>query len=94
MIYLAHETNPNNPGDTSCCPINYFNLENLSKVLKITELRNINFEAKDIIIIGGGGILNDMYIPILNKISLTANNLVFWELELTDIFGPAGSILQ
>ena len=88
MIYLAHETNPNNPGDTSCCPINYFNLENLSKVFKITELKNINFEAKDIIIIGGGGILNDMYIPILNKISLTANNLVFWGIGTNRHFWP------
>lgn len=88
MIYFAHEKNPKNPGDTSCTPANFFDFGKPRKVINISELSNLRLSENDSVILGGGGMLNDMYLPILEDTSQKAKNLVFWSIGTNRHFWP------
>ena len=88
MIYFAHEKNPKNPGDASCSPAYFFDFGKSSKVISISELNSLHLSENDSVILGGGGMLNDMYLPILEDISKETKNLIFWAIGTNRHFWP------
>jgi len=88
MIYFAHEKNPKNPGDASCSPAYFFDFGKSHEVINMSELSNLRLSVNDSVILGGGGMLNDMYLPILEDISHKAKNLVFWSIGTNRHFWP------
>ena len=88
MIYFAHEKNPKNPGDASCSPAYFFDFGKPHKVINTSDLTNLRLSMSDSVILGGGGMLNDMYLPILEDISHKAKNLVFWAIGTNRHFWP------
>lgn len=88
MIYFAHEKNPKNPGDASCSPAYFFDFGKSYNVINISDLSKLRLSKNDSVILGGGGMLNDMYIPILEDISKEAKNLVFWAIGTNRHFWP------
>ena len=89
MIYFAHEKNPKNPGDASCSPAYFLDFGKSHEVISISDLSNVRLSKNDSVIIGGGGMLNDMYLPILEDISPRAKNLVFWAIGTNRHFWPS-----
>ena len=51
------------------------------------DLEKEQVSSSDTVILGGGGMLNDMYLPILESL-VQKTQLYFGELELTGTFGP------
>ena len=69
MIFFAHEQNPLNPGDASCSPCAYLDFGSAnSKILSVLDLGKERVSSSDTVILGGGGMLNDMYMPILESL--------------------------
>ena len=69
MIFFAHEQNPLNPGDASCSPYAYLDFGSTnSKILSVLDLEKERVSPSDTVILGGGGMLNDMYLPILESL--------------------------
>ena len=83
MIYFAHVKVTSNAGDKRCCPYyyyeSYFRQFNC-QIVNLTSLRHIHIDKQDIIIIGGGGILdasrqwNDNIIYAMHK----TKNIILW----------------
>ena len=88
MIF-AHEQNPLNPGDASCSPYAYLDFgSSNSKVLSIMDLGKERVSSSDTMILGGGGILNDMYMPILESLAQKNKKTIFWGIGTNRHFWP------
>lgn len=89
MIFFAHEQNPLNPGDASCSPYAYLDFgSSNSKVLSIMDLGKERVSSSDTMILGGGGILNDMYMPILESLAQKNKKTIFWGIGTNRHFWP------
>ena len=83
MIFFAHVKVTKNAGDKRCCPYyyyqSYFKQFNC-QIINLTSLRHIHIQKNDIVIIGGGGILdasrqwNDNIIYAMKHTS----NIILW----------------
>ena len=88
MIFFAHEHNPSNPGDAACSPSSYFDFGTNNKNLNILELDSEQISKFDTVILGGGGMLNDMYIPILQSLVQSKTKFIFWGIGTNRHFWP------
>ena len=81
MVFFAHEQNPLNPGDSSCSPASYLDFG--SKVQKFVCIRNIEKEkisSSDTVILGGGGLLNGTFHPLIDSIFQKNPKIIFWSI--------------
>jgi hypothetical protein len=78
LIYFLHEKNPQNPGDFSCSPAQYYDFGKPSEVHSILAYQSLRISKSDVVIFGGGGLLNEMYLHKLRHIAQLTNNVAFW----------------
>ena len=89
MIFFAHEQNPLNPGDASCSPSAYLDFGSAnSKILSVLDLGKERVSSSDTVILGGGGMLNDMYLPILESLVQKNKKTIFWGIGTNRHFWP------
>ena len=89
MIFFAHEQNPLNPGDASCSPYAYLDFGSTnSKILSVLDLEKERVSPSDTVILGGGGMLNDMYLPILESLVQKNKKTIFWGIGTNRHFWP------
>ena len=89
MIFFAHEQNPLNPGDASCSPSFLLDFGSAnSKILSVLDLEKERVSLSDTVILGGGGMLNDMYLPILESLVQKNKKTIFWGIGTNRHFWP------
>ena len=92
MIFFTHEKNRLNPGDSSCSPYAYLDFGKRTKIcLSIHEIIKENISESDTVIIGGGGMLNNMYLPLIESILRENIKVIFWSIGTNRHFWPGFS---
>ena len=59
-----------------------------SKILNIMDLGKEQVSSSDTVILGGGGMLNDMYLPILESLVQKNKKTIFWGIGTNRHFWP------
>lgn len=78
---FSHFSKVDNAGDLYCCPLNYFEFENSEKInfldLHLSQNHSITLPN---LVFGGGGMLHDIFIDILERFPKHPNKrkLIFW----------------
>ena len=89
MIFFAHEQNPLNPGDASCSPYAYLDFGSTnSKILSVLDLEKERVSPSDTVILGGGGMLNDMCNSPIRILVLKNKKTIFWGIGTNRHFSP------
>ena len=88
MIHLAHRQTKNNPGDWNCCPGDYFDFGPDTETCEITDLAKEDWTQEDILVVGGGGLLHDMFLPHLERLVKSPATVIFWGVGTNRHFWP------
>ncbi|MEK6952276.1 MAG: hypothetical protein AABX29_04630 [Nanoarchaeota archaeon] len=84
MLIFTHFSNVDNAGDIYSCPVDYFGkqFENYSKI-NFVDLK-LNNKDNNNLIIGGGGMLHEGFINILEKLINKQYKVILWGIGINE----------
>jgi hypothetical protein len=88
LIRFAHSQTKSNPGDWNCSPGDYFDFGPDAETCEIIDLSKGDWTEQDILVLGGGGVLNDMFLTHLERLVACPATVIFWGVGTNRHFWP------